>query len=60
MTTKVDKPVSVPPRWFVRTRLWVHWNQMGDDVDGCATLRKTETAVVMVEPRTERGDQPHR
>jgi hypothetical protein len=27
---------------------------MGDDVDGFATLRSTETAVVVLEPRLER------
>jgi F420H(2)-dependent quinone reductase len=43
-----------------RARLWARWREMGDDVDGYATLRKTETAVVVLEPRTERSDQPPR
>ncbi len=36
-----------------RTRLWARWHDMGDDVDGYATLRSTETAVVVLEPRLE-------
>jgi hypothetical protein len=36
-------------------RLWARWRDMGDDdVDGYATLRSTETAVVILEPRLER------
>jgi deazaflavin-dependent oxidoreductase (nitroreductase family) len=39
-----------------RTRLWARWRDMGDDdVDGYATLRSTETAVVVLEPRVERA-----
>jgi F420H(2)-dependent quinone reductase len=38
-----------------RTRLWARWRDMGDDVDGYATLRSTETALVVLEPRLERG-----
>ncbi len=34
-----------------RARLWARWYDMGDDVDGYATLRSTETAVVVLEPR---------
>ena len=34
-----------------RTRLWSRWREMGDDVDAYATLRSTETAVVVLEPR---------
>jgi len=34
-----------------RARLWARWNEFGDDVDGYATLRSTETAVVILEPR---------
>jgi deazaflavin-dependent oxidoreductase (nitroreductase family) len=37
-----------------RARLWARWRDMGDDVDGYATLRSTETAVVVLEPRLER------
>ena len=35
-----------------RARLWAGWRDMGDDVDGYATLRSTETAVVVLEPRS--------
>jgi F420H(2)-dependent quinone reductase len=38
-----------------RARLWARWRDMGDDVDGYATLRSTETAVVILEPRLETG-----
>jgi deazaflavin-dependent oxidoreductase (nitroreductase family) len=34
-----------------RARLWARWKDMGDDVDGYSTLRSTETAVVVLEPR---------
>ncbi|MEO5922072.1 MAG: nitroreductase/quinone reductase family protein [Pseudolysinimonas sp.] len=34
-----------------RTRLWARWGEMGDDVDGYAKLRSTETAVVVLSPR---------
>src|SRR5262245_321767 len=34
-----------------RPRLWAHWHELGDDVDGYATRRPTETAVVVLEPR---------
>ena len=34
-----------------RARLWERWKDMGDDVDGFAKLRSTETAVVVLEPR---------
>jgi deazaflavin-dependent oxidoreductase (nitroreductase family) len=37
-----------------RARLWARWRDMGDDVDGYATLRSTQTAVVILEPRTQR------
>ena len=43
-----------------RARLWARWREMGDDVDGYSKLRSTETAVVVLEPRTERSDRPHR
>ncbi len=33
-----------------RPRLWSHWNDLGDDVDGYATRRSGETAVVVLEP----------
>lgn len=34
-----------------RERLWARWREMGDDVDGFAKLRSTETAVVVLSPR---------
>ena len=36
-----------------RARLWAGWREVGDDVDSYATLRPTETAVVVLEPRSE-------
>ena len=36
-----------------RARLWARWRDMGDDVDGYAMLRSTETAIVILEPRLE-------
>ena len=43
-----------------RARLWARWGEIDDDLDGYAKLRKTETAVVVLEPRTERSDLPPR
>lgn len=34
-----------------RARLWGRWREMGDDVDGFAKMRSTETAVVVLSPR---------
>jgi len=34
-----------------RERLWARWQEFGDDVNGFATRRPTETAVVVLEPR---------
>ena len=34
-----------------RTRLWGRFREFGDDVDGYARLRSSETAVVILEPR---------
>ena len=34
-----------------RERLWARWQEFGDDVNGYATRRPTETAVVVLEPR---------
>jgi F420H(2)-dependent quinone reductase len=34
-----------------RDRLWARWQEFGDDVDGYAVRRPTETAVVILEPR---------
>lgn len=36
-----------------RERLWARWRDMGDDVDGYATRRSSETAVVILEPRSD-------
>ena len=36
-----------------RARLWARWRDMGDDVDGYAKLRSTETAIVVLEPRVD-------
>ena len=36
-----------------RDRLWKRWNDFGDDVDGYATRRPTETAIVVLEPRVD-------
>jgi len=41
-----------------RERLWAKFREMGDDVDGFATRRSGETAVVVLEPRSE-GPEPH-
>jgi deazaflavin-dependent oxidoreductase (nitroreductase family) len=38
-----------------RARLWARWREMGDDVDGYATRRSSETAVVILEPRPDSG-----
>jgi deazaflavin-dependent oxidoreductase (nitroreductase family) len=35
-----------------RERLWARWQEFGDDVDGYATRRSRETAVVVLEPRS--------
>jgi F420H(2)-dependent quinone reductase len=43
-----------------RSRLWARWREMGDDVDGYSKLRSTETAVVVLEPRTGRREVPRR
>jgi F420H(2)-dependent quinone reductase len=34
-----------------RERLWAGWREQGDDIDGYATRRPTETAIVVLEPR---------
>ncbi len=36
-----------------RERLWAKFRELGDDVDGFATRRSGETAVVVLEPRSE-------
>jgi deazaflavin-dependent oxidoreductase (nitroreductase family) len=52
----VDGPRAVRARAAVgaeRARLWARWRDVGDDVDAFATLRSSETAVVILEPRPE-------
>jgi len=34
-----------------RERLWAGWREQGDEIDGYATRRPTETAIVVLEPR---------
>ncbi len=49
-----DRSIPVRGRAAVgeeRERLWARWKEHGDDVDGYATRRPTETAVVVLEPR---------
>jgi deazaflavin-dependent oxidoreductase (nitroreductase family) len=36
-----------------RARLWARWQEFGDDVEGYSRLRPSETAVVILEPRSE-------
>ena len=36
-----------------RERLWAKFREMGDDVDGFAARRSRDTAVVVLEPRSE-------
>ena len=36
-----------------RSRLWARWRDVGTDVDGYATRRSSETAVVILEPVPE-------
>ena len=36
-----------------RDRLWKRWSDFGDEVDGLATRRPTETAIVVLEPRVD-------
>jgi len=36
-----------------RSRLWARWRDVGTDVDAYATRRSGETAVVILEPRSE-------
>ena len=38
-----------------RARLWAWWQEQGDDVEGYATRRPGETAVVVLEPVAEAG-----
>lgn len=36
-----------------RDRLWARWGEIDKNLDGYAALRSTETAVVVLEPRSE-------
>jgi deazaflavin-dependent oxidoreductase (nitroreductase family) len=38
-----------------RQRLWAQWREIDENLDAYAALRPTETAVVVLEPRPERG-----
>ena len=52
----VDGPRTVRARAAQgeeRSRLWARWRDVGDDVDAYATLRSSETAVVVLEPRPD-------
>jgi len=39
-----------------RDRLWERWSEFGDDYEAYAALRPTETAVVVLEARTTKGE----
>jgi deazaflavin-dependent oxidoreductase (nitroreductase family) len=39
-----------------RERLWARWGEIDENLDGYAALRSTETAVVVLEPRSETND----
>jgi deazaflavin-dependent oxidoreductase (nitroreductase family) len=57
----VDGPRAVHARAAEgdeRTRLWTRWRQVNADLDGYAALRSRETAVVVLEPQTERKPSP--
>jgi len=36
-----------------RSRLWARWRELDAKLDACAALRSSETAVVVMEPRSE-------
>ena len=36
-----------------RSRLWARWREIDDGLDGFAALRSSETAVVVLEPRSD-------
>lgn len=36
-----------------RARLWTRWQEFGDDIDGYSRRRRSQTAVVVLEPRGE-------
>ena len=39
-----------------RARLWARWEEIDENLDAYAALRSTETAVVVLEPRSEADD----
>jgi deazaflavin-dependent oxidoreductase (nitroreductase family) len=39
-----------------RARLWARWEEIDKNLDAYAALRPTETAVVVLEPRSEADD----
>jgi F420H(2)-dependent quinone reductase len=41
-----------------RERLWQRWREFDRNLDGYAARRPTETAVVVLEPRTDVGEAP--
>jgi len=52
----VDGPRTVTARAAAgdeRARLWAGWRDVGDDVDAYAPLRSSETAVVVLAPRSD-------
>jgi len=52
----VDGPRTVRARWAhgdERTRLWARWREIDPHLDAYATLRSSETAVVILEPWPE-------
>jgi deazaflavin-dependent oxidoreductase (nitroreductase family) len=54
----VDGPRKVTARAAAgdeRARLWARWRDVGDDVDAYAPLRSSETAVVVLAPRSDRS-----
>jgi deazaflavin-dependent oxidoreductase (nitroreductase family) len=36
-----------------RSRLWARWRELNTELDGYAALRSSETAVVILEPRSD-------
>jgi deazaflavin-dependent oxidoreductase (nitroreductase family) len=55
----VDGPRLVtgrPAEGEERARLWARWEEIDENLDAYAALRPTETAVVVLEPRSEADD----
>ncbi len=54
----VDGPRTVRARAAggeERSRLWARWRDLGDDVDAHATLRSSQTSIIVLEPRPSRA-----